>query len=208
MFVDIAAEVRRRVADEERRRGEEEERRAAEASQRTGAKGRRPPPARPPAEPPLFLVLLGIQRLRDLRSETPPPSRRFSMVEGQAPIDSGSALLEILKEGPEVGVHTLIWCDTYANADRAISRDGLEEIGIKMTGPLSDQESRRLFDDEVAAGLDKPHRMVLGDDDQVGVVEMVRPYKLATYELIDAVGTALFPPADDSAETLGDRGDQ
>jgi hypothetical protein len=188
----LEREVKQRVADEETARA------AAEPASASTNRARGGATVEPIVAPPIFVVLLGAHRARDLRSEGGPS--RFSIV-GEPKSDARSALGRIIKDGPEVGVHVLVWCDAYANLERALDREALEEFGIKASGPLTDQESRRLFDDEAAALLDKPHRMVLGDDEQVGVVQTIRPFDLPTYEFMAAAAARTGVKRNDLSRT-------
>jgi hypothetical protein len=143
-------------------------------------------------EPAIFLVLLGLQRARDLRQSDGMGSSSLSIdLNTDDTVNLPQCLARILREGPEVGVHTLIWCDTYANLDRALDRSSINEIGLRISGPLAAAESHRLFDDEIASAIDKPHRMLKYDDDQVGAFELFRPYAIAPVEYIAAIGKAL-----------------
>ncbi len=143
-------------------------------------------------EPTIILTVLGLHRARELREGGSGGSSLLSMNSGDdATPNLSNCMLKILREGPEVGVHTFFWCDTYGNLDRALDRGGLNEIGLKVSGPLAGQESHRIFDDEVAAGIDKPFRMVKYDDDQVGAFELFRPYAVPPVEYIREVGKQL-----------------
>ncbi|HEY0599196.1 FtsK/SpoIIIE domain-containing protein [Brevundimonas sp.] len=136
----------------------------------------------------VFMVLLGAHRVRELKQDD--AGSMFGDL-SEEPVNVRRALQTVLRDGPEVGVHSLIWCDAYANLERALDRGGLGELGVKLAGPLSDQESRRLFDEDAAAHLDKPHRMVLGDDDRVGVLEVFRPYQAPVEAFLREFGARL-----------------
>jgi len=118
-----------------------------------------------------YLILAGLQRIRVLRSED------SLMSWGQRMEDSPAAHLSyILQEGPEMGVHVLIWCDTVGNLQRAIDRRALHEIGFRVAGPMSEQDSVQFLDEPHAAKIDKPHRMLYYDMDRPGELEKFRPY--------------------------------
>src|SRR5262249_51495451 len=68
--------------------------------------------------PAVYLLIYGLQRFRDLRKqeddfgfsrreEKPNPAKQFG---------------NILREGPSVGVHTLVWCDSLNNLTRTFDR--------------------------------------------------------------------------------------
>ncbi|HEY4940042.1 MAG TPA: FtsK/SpoIIIE domain-containing protein [Rhizomicrobium sp.] len=142
-------------------------------------------------EPTLILTILGLHRARELRDAGSTGSSMLSMnMDDEAP-NLTNCLAKILREGPEVGVHSFFWCDTYANLERAVDRGGLNEMGLRVSGPLTSQESHRLFDDEVASAIDKPHRMLKYDDDQVGAFELFRPYSIPPVDYIRDIGKQL-----------------
>jgi hypothetical protein len=125
---------------------------------------------RPPPEN-IFLVLVGLHRMRDLRED-----------DGSGPLEPGGqldlrrALATILREGPEVGIHSLIWADSQSAASRVLDRRMLGDCGRRIVGPMSEQDSLALIDEPTAGRLDKPHRLVRFDEDRPGDVEIFRPY--------------------------------
>lgn len=140
-------------------------------------------------QPEFFVFIIGLHRARDLRpSDNDFPSLAMGdpSKQDKSPREN---LAVILRDGPEVGIHVVMTCDTFANLERIVERSVLREIGFRMSGPLSAQDSQRLFDDQVAAGIDKPHRMVLYEDDKVGVFQLFRPYVLdeETLRLVEEI---------------------
>ena len=68
---------------------------------------------------PLFLVIHNLGRFRDLKK-----GDDFSFDDSA---ESGAAknLATILREGPAVGVHALVWCDSLSNVNRWLDRQGV-----------------------------------------------------------------------------------
>jgi hypothetical protein len=97
----------------------------------------------------------------------------------------------LLRDGPEVGVHTVAWCDTYANVTRAVPRQTIREFRTRIAGAMSNEDSMSLLDDYAAARLDKPHRLVLFDDDRPGALEKFRPYSLPDQAWLHHMGKTL-----------------
>ncbi len=139
---------------------------AAEAVEKRLAEERRDLPS-------VYLFVIGLQRARELRQDDmayysprsdeggpPSPSERFAT---------------ILKDGPEVGVHVLAWCDTYASLTRAVDRRNLNELGIRVALTMSAEDSTSFLGEPVAAKLVE-HRALLHDEDRVGQFEKFRPY--------------------------------
>ncbi len=137
-----------------------------------------------------FLVFLGFQQARDLRQsddfggygydrDTPTLPKLFS---------------EFVREGPDVGFHTLLWCDTVANLMKALDRRSLNEFNARIVGPLSAQDSLTLVDDPAASKLDRPNRMIFLDEDKPGVLETFRPYSLVSEEKLRELLDTTPPP--------------
>jgi KaiC/GvpD/RAD55 family RecA-like ATPase len=123
--------------------------------------------------PRALIVIFGLQRARELRNRDAYVSVLSDS--GSEP-DHAKRLSKILREGPEVGVHTVIWCDTFANLDRTLDRGVLRDIALRVSGPLPAADSQQLFGEPVASSIDRPHRMVSYDDEKVGMFDLFRPF--------------------------------
>jgi len=120
---------------------------------------------------PIILVLAGLHRLRSLRKSD---DYSFSMDETKASPDKD--LLNILREGPAVGVWTLAWCDTLTNVERAMERTTIREFGLRALMQMSASDSASLVDSSVASTLGA-NRAILADDVE-GTLQKFRPINL------------------------------
>lgn len=121
---------------------------------------------------PLYLAIFGLQRARDLRLDE---NARYRLSdEPEAPADM---LASICREGPDVGIHTLLWCDTYAGLERVFGHSPEREFDMRVALQMSAEDSRRLLDSD-AAGKIGPFRAVYYDEDRTGRSEKFRPYEL------------------------------
>lgn len=134
-----------------------------------------------------YLFIVGLHRVRDLRLGD---EYRFSFSESQEEHPSAQ-LSTLLQEGPEFGIHIGFWCDTVANLSRAFERRSVEAIGSRVAGAMSEQDSQRWIDSAEASRLNKPHRMILYNDEQPGVLEKFRPYVIRDKQWLVAIGQAL-----------------
>ena len=134
---------------------------------------------------PLFLVLFGLQRFRDLRrsdddfgfgrrEEKPTPSQQFAA---------------LLREGAALGMHTLVWCDTLNNVNRSLDRQGLREFDLRVLFQMSVADSSNLMDTPLAAKLGL-HRAYFYSEEQ-GRAEKFRPYGLPPEAWLTRVGEQL-----------------
>ena len=121
--------------------------------------------------PPVYVVIYNAGRFRDLRRTEDDFS--FSM-DKDKPASPDKQLADILKTGPGVGVHTLIWCDSYNAASRLFDRMALREFALRVVMQMSAADSSNLIDTPAASNL-KPHRALFYSD-ETGELEKLRPY--------------------------------
>jgi hypothetical protein len=133
--------------------------------------------ASPDAEsPPLYLLIFDLQRFRDLRrqeddfgfsrmgeAERPSPAKQFTT---------------ILREGPPLGVHALVWCDTPSNLLRTFDRQALRDFELRVLFQMSAGDSSNLIDSPAASKLGL-HRAYFYSEEQ-DRLEKFRPYALPT----------------------------
>ena len=131
----------------------------------------------------IILVLFGIQRARDLRRET-----GISFTAPSADGNVHDNLSKILREGPDFGIHTIIWSDTLQSFSRVFDNSDLSEIGHRIAGVLSSADSIKLFDEPVASKLDRENRMICYDDEKIGVYTLIRPYRPCDLSYVKELG--------------------
>src|SRR5690606_16053413 len=121
-----------------------------------------------------FLVIHDLAQLRDLRQS----EDDFSFVSHRGsngkPPATDKQFREILREGPAVGVHVLLWCDSYNSLARVLDRVSLREIDYRVALQMSNTDSTSLIDSP-AAGRIGQHRAIFYRDD-VGTHVKFRPY--------------------------------
>ena len=120
---------------------------------------------------PRFLLIHGLQRARDLRQEEGLGS--FAAFDAP-PASPAQQFATILREGPDVGIHTLAWCDTMTNLNRTLDRRALREFGLRVAFQMSAEDSSALLDTP-AAGKLGPYRALFYSEDE-GRLEKFRPY--------------------------------
>jgi hypothetical protein len=120
--------------------------------------------------PPMYLFVHGIQRFRDLRRSD---DFDFSS-DPDRPEKPADRLARILREGPPLGIHVVVWCDSVNNLERSINRQTLREFSWRVVFQMSASDSTHLIDSPIAQNLGR-HRAYLYSDDTAGV-EKFRPY--------------------------------
>jgi DNA segregation ATPase FtsK/SpoIIIE, S-DNA-T family len=128
-------------------------------------------------EPPILLAIYNLGRYRELRrTEDDYGLGSFSSAgaDDSPMVPSSRRLAEILRDGPLVGVHAILWCDTYNNLMRWFDRQVLRDITFRVLFQMTPTDSSNLMDSAAASQLG-PHRAVLYDDNR-GEAERFRPY--------------------------------
>jgi hypothetical protein len=121
---------------------------------------------------PIFLILHNLARFRDLRKSD---DYSFSLDEDAASKPAGQ-FSTLLREGPNYGIHTLIWCDSFTNVNRWIDRPSMHDLSLRVLFQMSGGDSANLMDTPEASRLGI-HRAILYNEEQ-GDYEKFRPYGL------------------------------
>jgi hypothetical protein len=123
--------------------------------------------------PSIYLILFGMQRLRDLRrqeddfgfmrkgDEAPSPAQQFAT---------------LLREGSVLGIHTLLWCDTLNNLQRTLDRQSQKEFAMKVVFQMNVADSSNLIDNPLASKLGLHRALFFSEED--GRLDKFRPYGL------------------------------
>jgi hypothetical protein len=139
-----------------------------------GAEVERRMAERAAGEPPLFLVIHGLQHFRDLRRQE--EDFGYSRRDEKKPVPPSRHFNTILREGPPVGVFTLTWCDTLNNLQRTFDRAALREFEMRVLFQMNANDSSNLIDSPVASKLGL-YRALFYSEEQ-GRTEKFRPYGL------------------------------
>jgi S-DNA-T family DNA segregation ATPase FtsK/SpoIIIE len=134
-------------------------------------------------------------RLADARgAPRPPDSRRFFLVAGLhrwqelgaegewgKPSEAAAALTRLAEHGPEVGIHLVIWADSFATAERSLRRSGISQFALRVALRLqSPMESDALLGVPAAAGLADDRALFRDADWPHEQVEKFKPYSTAS----------------------------
>lgn len=92
---------------------------------------------------------------------------------------------ELLKRGPLVGLHVIVWSDTFNTAVRWLSNSMLREFENRIAFRMNQTDSASLVDSPVAAGLGQGRALVYRD--QLGAIEKFRPFAWPSQEWIDRI---------------------
>jgi hypothetical protein len=128
--------------------------------------------------PSIYLVLYGLHRMRDLRRSE--DDFGFMSRGEEQPATPDKQLAALLREGTVLGMHTLIWCDTLNNLQRALDRQAMREFAMRVVFQLSVADSSNLIDSPAASKLGL-HRALFANEED-GRLEKFRPYGMPAEE--------------------------
>ena len=137
--------------------------------------------------PPIYLIIYNLARFRDLRKDE---EFSFSSLENNKPASPAKQFNSILREGPALGIHTLLWCDSYNNVSRFLDRQGLRDFEMRVLFQMNATDSSNLMDTPDASRLGI-HVAIFYDESQ-GRMEKFRPYGMPASEWISWVKKQLL----------------
>ncbi|MGD0518723.1 MAG: FtsK/SpoIIIE domain-containing protein [Thermoguttaceae bacterium] len=123
--------------------------------------------------PPIYLVIFNLARFRDLRKDD---EFSFSSLDNGKPPSPAKQFNAIVREGPALGIHTLLWCDSYNNVIRFLDRQSLRDFDMRVLFQMNATDSSSLMDSPDASRLGI-HVAIFYDESQ-GRMEKFRPYGL------------------------------
>jgi DNA segregation ATPase FtsK/SpoIIIE, S-DNA-T family len=133
--------------------------------------------------PEIFLLINGLQNFKKLRQED-----EFSFSSSSSDGPNPAAILQsLIGEGPALGFHVIVTCDTYNNVNRFLGRKTLAEFEMRVLFQMSASDSASLIDlpDAGSLGL---HRAIYYNDRE-GYTEIFRPYARPGNDWIEKIGS-------------------
>lgn len=131
-------------------------------------------------DPPLFLLVHGLQKFRKLRYE-----EDFSFGGDDSP-KPGNQLNELINEGPSLGIHLITSLDTLNNIQRCLSRKALSELGMRVLFQMSANDSASLIDSPKAGSLGLNRALFYSEHESR--MEVFRPFALPGMEWVASQG--------------------
>ena len=101
---------------------------------------------------------------------------------------------DLIRKGPLVGIHVIIWSDTFGNAMRWLSASLLREFDNRIAFRLNQTDSASLIDTPAAAALSQG-RAILSRD-QTGTADRFRPFNWPSNEWLQSITTTINEPGD------------
>jgi DNA segregation ATPase FtsK/SpoIIIE, S-DNA-T family len=136
------------------------------------------------SQPRRFFMVAGLHRWQELGADN----------EWGKPTEATSLLTRLAEHGPEVGIHVVVWADSYATAERALRRPGIGQFTLRAALRLpSPTESDALLGVPAAASLADDRALFRDVDWPHEHVEKFKPY--STSSLYAFARTAFRRPA-------------
>jgi S-DNA-T family DNA segregation ATPase FtsK/SpoIIIE len=121
--------------------------------------------------PAVFVLVFGLQRYRMLRRN----EDAFGLsLDDEAKARPDTQFVNVLREGPNVGIHVLAWADTLSTLERTLDRQTIREFDHRVLFQMSAADSSNLIDSPAANQLGL-YRALLHSEEQGGL-ERFRPY--------------------------------
>ena len=157
-------------------------------------------PAGEERKPPRFLFVASVGRFRELRKGD--DDFGFGGFDSKPEMTVAQKFSEIIKSGPSMGIHTILWSDSYSNLNRWMSPSAMRDFEARIGFQMNSSDSSQLFDSPVAGQLG-PNRGVVFLVDE-GRIERFRPYRPADAEWRAQVAARLAGADPDELESLSD----
>ncbi|MFM8704306.1 MAG: FtsK/SpoIIIE domain-containing protein, partial [Planctomycetia bacterium] len=135
----------------------------------------------------VYVIIRDLARFRELRRNE--SDFGYSSFGGEQKATPAQNLVSLLKDGPPVGVHVLIWCDSLTNLQRTFERGTLKEFELRVLFQMSGADSSQLVDSPAAVKLGPQRALFIHEE--TGTLEKFRPYAVPTAAWLSGLATAM-----------------
>ena len=134
----------------------------------------------------VYVIIRDLARFRELRRNEGDFGYSFGSDQKATPAQN---LVALLKDGPPVGVHVLIWCDSLTNLQRTFERGTLKEFELRVLFQMSGSDSSQLVDSPAAVKLGPQRALFIHEE--TGTLEKFRPYAFPAGEWLTGMSAAM-----------------
>jgi S-DNA-T family DNA segregation ATPase FtsK/SpoIIIE len=132
---------------------------------------------------PVYIVIFDVQRFRDLRKSD--DDFGYSRHDENTPAPPSKLFGDVLRDGPPVGIHTILWCDSVNNMNRTLDRQGMKEFENRILFQMSANDSSTLIDTPAASKLGENRALYYSEEENR--IEKFRPYGVPERAWLEAV---------------------
>ncbi len=146
----------------------------------------------------IVLAIRNLGQFRTLRRD----EDDFGMGSFGAPktVSVATQLGDLIRKGPLVGIHVLIWADTFGNAMRWLSNSLLREFDSRIAFRLNQTDSSSLIDTPAASTLTSGRAILYRD--QTGSADRFRPFSWPTEAWLRSIPAMPLAEDDKTTETI------
>jgi hypothetical protein len=155
---------------------------------------------------PIYVLIYDIQRFRDLRKADDDFGFSSRSYDDEPKAAAPSKMFgDVLRDGPPVGIHTMVWCDSVNNLNRTFDRSGLREFENRILFQMSSNDSSTLIDSPAASKLGENRALYYSEEENR--IEKFRPYGLPEAEWLEQVKARFAgrPVPEVAAASVGNR---
>ena len=135
----------------------------------------------------VFVVIRDLARFRELRKAD--GDFGFSFGGGDKKAGPAQDFNTVLRDGPTVGIHTIVWCDSLTNLMRTFERSTLKEFELRVLFQMSQSDSSQLIDSPLAGKLGPQRALFIHEE--TSTFEKFRPYSFPTTEWLTGISAKL-----------------
>ena len=106
---------------------------------------------------------------------------------------------DLLRQGPLVGIHVIMWADTFATALQCLSNSLLREFDTRIALAMNSQDSTSLISSPNAASIDTDAAILYSE--QTGSVHQFRPFAWPSVEWLVTLPQTTLTVANEATET-------
>lgn len=120
-----------------------------------------------------YVLIAGLHRWRELRSSDP-----------YLQSEPAKQLARLIEEGPELGLHFIVWADGMATVERVLKRGGLANFDLRVAFHLPEKDSNDFLGSNAAARLGENRALFRHEDWELGRLEKFKPYAIPDPETL------------------------
>jgi hypothetical protein len=111
----------------------------------------------------------------------------YSFSSGDGPPKPDRVFASILREGPAVGVHAVVWADTAASLQRSVDRGAMREFDQRILMQMGTNDSSTLIDSPLASRLGAERALLFSEER--GTIERFRPFEPVPVQALAAIAS-------------------
>ena len=132
---------------------------------------------------PIYIFIFDVQRFRDIRKSD--DDFGYTRYDEDKPMPPSKLFGDVLRDGPPVGIHHIIWCDSVNNMNRTLDRQGMKEFENRIVFQMSAHDSSTLIDNPAASKLGENRALYYSEEENR--IEKFRPYGVPELEWLESV---------------------